>query len=353
MDEIEPSVGAFEGDYYGVYSEDKLEWPDSDEVPEQVANSDLDDDDFLFETEWEAHLLPQAEQDHSLPDNALASDEAHDSEDIQQNAHQDVKAHVQGQGGFITGAHLADDENPYYPFASKIEWEVARWAKLHGASSTAFSDLLSIDGVSESLGLSFKNTNELNKVIDHELPTGCPKFKWEQIIIAGESFDVYYHNVIQYVQSLYGDPNFARYLTFAPECHYTNEDQTVCLFHDMHTGKWWWNTQTAYPIYLTIGNIPKEIWHKPSCGGHILLAYLPTAHLEHVTNKASCCWSIANLYHACLSHVLAPLQSAGLEGVNMCSGDGALHHRHPFFTSSVGDYPEQLLASGIKFGYHA
>jgi hypothetical protein len=38
-------------------------------------------------------------------------------------------------------------ENPYAPFASQMDWEVAQWAKLRGPSSTAFSDLLSIDGV--------------------------------------------------------------------------------------------------------------------------------------------------------------------------------------------------------------
>ncbi|KAG2151188.1 uncharacterized protein EDB93DRAFT_1224913 [Suillus bovinus] len=287
------------------------------------------------------------------------------------------------------GAHLANDENPYHPFNSQIEWEVARWAKLRGATSTAFSDLLSIDGVSERLGLSFKNANELNKIIrldvlvtiiDYELPTGRPKFKREQVVVAGESFDVYYRDILECIKSLYGDPDFAKYLTFAPERHYTDEDQTVRLFHDMHTGKWWWNTQkkldqhcpggtivpiiistdktqvtmfrnkSAYPVYLTIGNIPKEIRRKPSRGGHILLAYLPTTRLEQITNKASRRRSLANLYHACLSRVLAPLQHAGLEGINMCSGDGALRRCHPLFASFVGDYPEQLLATGIKFG---
>jgi hypothetical protein len=103
-------------------------------------------------------------------------------------------------------------------------------------------------------------------------------------------------------------------------------------------------------MYLMIGNIPQEIRHKPSCGGHILLAYLPTTQLEHITNKASRRWSITNLYHACLSCVLAPLQHAGLEGINMHSRDGAPHCCHPLFASFVGDYPEQLLATGIIFG---
>lgn len=37
--------------------------------------------------------------------------------------------------------------NPYAPFASKIDWEIARWAKTRGLGSTAFSELLAIDGV--------------------------------------------------------------------------------------------------------------------------------------------------------------------------------------------------------------
>lgn len=37
--------------------------------------------------------------------------------------------------------------NPYAPFASQMDWEVARWAKLRGSGSTAFSDLLAIEGV--------------------------------------------------------------------------------------------------------------------------------------------------------------------------------------------------------------
>jgi hypothetical protein len=100
------------------------------------------------------------------------------------------------------------------------------------------------------LSLSFKNANELNGIIDHELPIGRPKFKREQIIVAGEAFDVYYRDVIDCVKSLYGDPDFAKYLAFAPERHYSDKDETIRLFHDMHTGKWWWDTQVRRTDYV-------------------------------------------------------------------------------------------------------
>ena len=42
---------------------------------------------------------------------------------------------------------INDASNPWAPFSSEIDWKVARWAKLRGAGSTAFSDLLAIKGV--------------------------------------------------------------------------------------------------------------------------------------------------------------------------------------------------------------
>lgn len=42
----------------------------------------------------------------------------------------------------------ATEQNPWAPFTSKVDWEVARWAKLRGSGSTAFSDLLGVENVS-------------------------------------------------------------------------------------------------------------------------------------------------------------------------------------------------------------
>ncbi|KAJ6608725.1 hypothetical protein B0H10DRAFT_1627707, partial [Mycena sp. CBHHK59/15] len=72
--------------------------------------------------------------------------------------------------------------------------------------------------------------------------------------------------------------------------------------------------KTAYPVYMTIGNIPKEIRCKPSRRAYILLAYLPTSHLGHIKNKAVRRRTLANLFHACLSFITAPLREAGVTG---------------------------------------
>jgi len=63
--------------------------------------------------------------------------------------------------------------------------------------------------------------------------------------VAGKAFEFYFHDILECVHSLYSDPEFAPILVFAPECHYADEDKTIQLYHDMHTGKWWWQTQVC------------------------------------------------------------------------------------------------------------
>lgn len=99
---------------------------------------------------------------------------------------------------------------------------------------------------------------------------------------------------------------------------------------------------------MTIGNIPKDIRRKPSRRGYILLGYLPTAKLDHFTNKASRRRAVANLFHACMSKIVQPMIKAGEEGVPMASGDGVVRRTHPILASYVGDYPEQLLVTCLK-----
>ena len=38
--------------------------------------------------------------------------------------------------------------NPYWPFTSQLDWEVAYWAKIHGPGSIAVSELFDINSVS-------------------------------------------------------------------------------------------------------------------------------------------------------------------------------------------------------------
>jgi hypothetical protein len=149
--------------------------------------------------------------------------------------------------------------------------------------------------IKDALGLSYSNSRELKKIIDSELP-GRPHFQHREILVAGEAFDLHYRDVIGCVKALFGDPELAEHLILTPERHYVGSDKTIHQYHDMHTGKWWWSTQkkleeeqsgatiipiiissdktqitlfrnkTAYPVYMTIGNIFTE-------NSHVMLKY--------------------------------------------------------------------------------
>ena len=108
--------------------------------------------------------------------------------------------------------------------------------------------------------------------------------------------------------------------------------------------------KTVYPVYLTIGNIPKDICKKASYRFQILLAYLPTTCLQHITSATLRRWALANLFHACMRHVLAFLREAGIQGIDMATGNGDVYRCHPIFSIFIGNYPEQILVTCLKNG---
>lgn len=89
---------------------------------------------------------------------------------------------------------------------------------------------------------------------------------------------------------------------------------------------------------------------KPSRQAQILVAYLPTIKLDHITNKASRRRATANLFHGCMSFITEPLQAVGRTGMLVVSGDGAVRRGFPILAAYVGDYPEQVLVTLVKVG---
>lgn len=70
-----------------------------------------------------------------------------------------------------------------------------------------------------------------------------PVFVRHEIVVAGEAFEVWFRNILECIRALWRVPEFAPHLIVAPERHYLDADKTIRMYHDMHTGKWWWATQ--------------------------------------------------------------------------------------------------------------
>lgn len=220
--------------------------------------------------------------------------------------------------------------------------------------------------------------------------------------MGGKGCDVHFRDPIKCIEALFSDPDFSSELLLVPERQFSDTTKAEQWFHEMNTGRWWWKTQVlnslldncpvadllvlqcfrqiaveenkpgativpvilssdktlvttfrskqAYPVYLTIGNIPKNIRRKPSRNAQVLLAYLPVTKLDHITNHAARRRSLANLFHACMGRIFRPLKEAGKESVPMRSGDGVVRRIHPIVVVYACNYPEQLLVTCIKTG---
>ncbi|KAJ6479726.1 hypothetical protein C8R45DRAFT_1054433 [Mycena sanguinolenta] len=375
MDDHGLPSGKFTGDFFGDYGANDFGYIESDDEEETpMSGSDEDDEDDL-DAEERADLThayeaprPQAStpQDAPMPTTSADNNRARPAPPREiRKAAEDRFHHkpiVVKFPGNLAGAPISTtrdrtserayeaslkdspSSNPYAPFMSKKDWEIAKWGKLRGPGSTAFSNLLNIEGVREALGLSYGNSVQLNQIIDEKLP-GRPKFVRSEVIVNGEAFHLYSRDILECVRALWGDSDFAPYLFVAPERHYIDKDRTICMYHNMHTGKWWWSTQEAvekdhpgatiipiiissdktqltvfgnkmaYPVYMTLGNIPKEIRRKPSRRGYVLLGYLPTSKMKNIKNKAARRRVLANVFHACMAFILAPLKTAGIDGI--------------------------------------
>ncbi|KAI0056075.1 hypothetical protein BV25DRAFT_1814750 [Artomyces pyxidatus] len=280
---------------------------------------------------------------------------------------------------YLASAPAESAGNIYHPFTTRRSWFLADWAKMRGPSSTALNDLLADKEMARRIDVPYKNSTELNMIIDKKLPSR-PIFKTSSVTVAGETFEFHYRDPLECVKTLYSDPAFAPYMAYAPERHYTDADHTVRVYNEMHTGKWWWRVQlaiekrepggtvlalivssdktqlttfrnkSAYPVYLTLGNIPKAIRRKPSRGAQILLGYLPTTRLTHIKNRETRRRALANLFHACMRKIFqfGKMKEAGLYGVQMKSGDGLERRCHPILAVYACDYPEQCLIVGCK-----
>ncbi|THU96683.1 hypothetical protein K435DRAFT_583913, partial [Dendrothele bispora CBS 962.96] len=148
----------------------------------------------------------------------------------------------------------------------------------------------------------------------------------------------------------------------------------------MWSGKWWWAVQSqfqgqnatiapviiatdkthltnfsggksAYPVYLTLGNIPKAMRRKVNQRACVLLGYLPVDKVNRGADTDTE-FKLRNyqLFHDSMRIILEPLFAAGLNGVEMVGGDGVVRKVHPILAAYVADYPEQCLVTLSKYG---
>jgi hypothetical protein len=170
----------FEGDLYGDdYRENDFPGFDAPCLSPDGSGDELEDDTIGDEDRWEPEPLdqPAGDADLDVPppliDNRIPSNRRESHSRLTQkpvirlfNDRPDRNAGAPLPNQTKTSYETYQDALPnsnavpnvWAPFASKIDWEVARWAKLRGPGSMALSELLRIERVS-ALSSAFASLN--------------------------------------------------------------------------------------------------------------------------------------------------------------------------------------------------
>ncbi|KAI6017494.1 hypothetical protein EDC04DRAFT_2870100 [Pisolithus marmoratus] len=130
------------------------------------------------------------------------------------------------------------------------------------------------------------------------------------------------------MEELIGNPAFWDVMVYVPEHAYADAQGEKCIYDEMWTGDWWWDVQTklpegtvmapvilssdktsllvfsgdkkAWPVYLTIRNILKDVRCQVSAHAMVLIGYLPVLKLKCFQKKTH---SLAGyqLFHCVMS----------------------------------------------------
>jgi hypothetical protein len=239
-----------------------------------------------------------------------------------------------------------DATQPWWPFVSKHDWNLASWFIRARCSKGSIEDYLKEEefatAAREREG-SIKTYADLMRTI-YAIPYGIPgEDQWEErsIEVRGqingakpESHVLIYRPIRQCLEFLLGHTPFASDLTWGPVRKYYEDDTGESRVYDeMHTANWWWEKQlelppgativpviissdktlmthlrgdqSVWPLYITVGNLSRSARRKQTVPSTLLLGLLPISKEVTKQSDEKMAYQIkSDLYHQSMRTVL-------------------------------------------------
>ncbi|KAF8241536.1 hypothetical protein K440DRAFT_506538, partial [Wilcoxina mikolae CBS 423.85] len=101
--------------------------------------------------------------------------------------------------------------------------------------------------------------------------------------------------------------------------------------------------KSAWPVYLSIGNLSKVKQRSVKSNGLILIGLLPRCPNGPKIHP------IKIAYPESMATMLHPLEEPVKSGIKILCADGPTHHAYPRIASFLTDYPEQCNITGVKY----
>ncbi|KAI5777101.1 hypothetical protein EDC01DRAFT_624493, partial [Geopyxis carbonaria] len=254
--------------------------------------------------------------------------------------------------------------NPLAPFETVEQWHLARASVERNLTKTSIDSLIQVHLINEQAQT--PSVDFLRGVIRRMPERDTMPVEWQQstIELNGESRTYWYRCPMAAVRYIIGHEPFAKHMRYAPEI--SRDSQGCRAYSEMWTGKWWNRAQrhvpegamivpiilssdktelsagsgdqTAYPLYLTIGNLAKAQRRAVSTNSIVLIGLLPNPAGHYAGDH----WT-KRQYHAAMTIILRSLQEPSHNGTNIVCADGRTRLGYPRIASFVSDFPEQTL----------
>ncbi|KAI9457549.1 hypothetical protein HD554DRAFT_2207192 [Boletus coccyginus] len=260
----------------------------------------------------------------------------------------------------IHDEQLANGSEIWAPFANEEEWALAKWLIKNMGQNQA-EEFLKLNIIQLDARPSFHNKSDLLNAID-KLSNGVG-WQCKSITLTGDCIDddrqvqveeieLWFYNPVNCVHEIIRNSMFCDQMEYTPKRHYMNKAGMNRVVNETCTTdkvlKELLNIidsmAAAWPVYLMIGNLAKDVCQQASMHGTILLKYLPIIQLEGFSEKMKSLIKY-QLFYYCMTCMLTLLVTAGTKEVLMVCTNSSTCHVWPILAAYIVDYLEQCLVA--------